>query len=710
MLKRERKKGILDELGRKPWGLAPTVKAWKKHRQESESQIMSNLDTKISQIEALIEAHCESEREFRENQPPHVKEVQKKKQHITILELARQAGVDPQGIDSLRKDFAQGVKVTGKIRKGYMWPKCRKTPKRGTFFQKEKLRTRPPDWMTNYNIQRLATQMKQLIAETKSEYVKEEDLNSQAVYAFGIQQGEPMRNEITSEIMAEEGIPLLKKLRGILDWREGNKESAAYEKIILPGHRDIEYLIKSGLQGCNHRYPIPSYSKKDVTKDIRRIQKNHNKGHVRKALEKKGKITKTTPYLSKIDWKAYFYQLAVSEEGKRNNPIAFWDPELGKYQVALSGVAQMGNLHSVYSACRLSSIIQRILNTVLGIPALIYIDDTIILAKSKKLSVFYTDRVEKFYRILGMDLSEKTETMDEESSIPILGLKYTRASKDTMIVEPTEKSRKKAEEAIARIEHAIEEGAGKGALTVEMMQETTGNLVWSLSPQNLGSKLGVAELYPWTQSKYLKKHVKRTAGRESLRKAVRNLKDKLRKKPHWKIQKEKPRRVVFTDASLEGDIVDLSVMGQFRETQEYTYWRKRFSKSLFENALNVKGSGIAIYELLAVAMARKLAQQAGKAGRYRWIYKIDNQNVIYWLVKGSSLINHRPLLRGLLNTVGKDAIEQETFCYIPSKLNPADFLTRKPGVPQTLQRQLISDSGIWEKLLEEIREGMQTAR
>ena len=500
MLKRERKKGILDELGRKPWGLAPTLEAWKKHRQESESQITSNLDTKISQIEALIEANSENEQKFRENQPPRVREVQKKKQHIAILELARQAGVDPQGIDSLRKDFAQGVKVTGKIRKGYMWPKRRRIPKKGTFFQKEGLRAKPPNWMSKYNIQRLATQMKKLIGDTKSEYVEEEDLNSQAVYAFGVQQGEFMRDEITNEIMMEEGIPLLKKLRGILDWREGNKESASYEKIILPGHRDIEYLIKSGLQGCNRRYPIPAYNKKDVTKDIRRIQKNYNKGHVRKALEKKGRIMKTAPYLSKIDWKAYFYQLAVSEEGKRNNPIAFWDPEVNKYQVALSGVAQMGNLHSVYSACRLSCIIQRILNTVLGIPALIYIDDTIILAKNKKLSVFYTDRVERFYRILGMDLSEKTETMDEESSIPILGLKYTRASSDAMIVEPTEKSRIKAEEAIAKIGHSIEDGAGRGALTVEMMQEATGNLVWSLSPQNLGSKLGVAELYQWTQS------------------------------------------------------------------------------------------------------------------------------------------------------------------------------------------------------------------
>ena len=706
MLKRERKKGILDELGRKPWGLAPTLKAWKKHRQESESQIMSNLDTKISQIEALIEANSENEQKFRENQPPHVGEVQKKKQHIAILELARQAGVDPQGIDSLRKDFAQGVKVTGKIRKGYMWPKRRRIPKKGTFFQKEGLRAKPPNWMSNYNIQRLATQMKKLIGDTKSEYVEEEDLNSQAVYAFGVQQGEFMRDEITNEIMMEEGIPLLKKLRGILDWREGNKESASYEKIILPGHRDIEYLIKSGLQGCNHRYPIPAYNKKDVAKDIRRIQKNYNKGHVRKALEKKGRIMKTTPYLSKIDWKAYFYQLAVSEEGKRNSPIAFWDPEVDKYQVALSGVAQMGNLHSVYSACRLSCIIQRILNTVLGIPALIYIDDTIILAKNKKLSVFCTDRVERFYRILGMDLSEKTETMDEESSIPILGLKYTRASSDAMIVEPTEKSRIKAEEAIAKIGHSIEDGAGRGALTVEMMQEATGNLVWSLSPQNLGSKLGVAELYPWTQSKYLKKNVKRMSGRESLRKTVGNLRSKLSNKPQWRIQKEKPRRVVFTDASLEGDTVDLSVLGQFRGTQEYTYWRKRFKKSSFEKALNVKGSGIANYELLAVAMARKFAQQTGNAGRYRWIYKIDNQNVIYWLVKGSSLISRRPLLRGLLKAIGKDAMEQETFCYIPSKLNPADFLTRKSDVPKALRRQLINDGGVWEQLLEEIREGL----
>ena len=185
---------------------------------------MSNLDTKISQIEALIEANSENEQKFRENQPPHVREVQKKKQHIAILELARQAGVDPQGIDSLRKDFAQGVKVTGKIRKGYMWPKRRRIPEKGTFFQKEGLRAKPPNWMSNYNIQRLATQMKKLIGDTKSEYVEEEDLNSQAVYAFGVQQGEFMRDEITNEIMMEEGIPLLKKLRGILDWREGNKE------------------------------------------------------------------------------------------------------------------------------------------------------------------------------------------------------------------------------------------------------------------------------------------------------------------------------------------------------------------------------------------------------------------------------------------------------------------------------------------------------
>ena len=54
MLRKEREKGIPDELGRKPWGLAPTLRAWKEHRQKGEDQIMSNLDAKINQIEVLI--------------------------------------------------------------------------------------------------------------------------------------------------------------------------------------------------------------------------------------------------------------------------------------------------------------------------------------------------------------------------------------------------------------------------------------------------------------------------------------------------------------------------------------------------------------------------------------------------------------------------------------------------------------------------------
>ena len=224
-----------------------------------------------------------------------------------------------------------------------------------------------------------------------------------------------MQNEAGEKCLFE-GHILKEKLRGILDWRSGNKVSSGKEQIYLPSHKNLEWTIREGLRTPGTpRVPMRQYGK-DVTKDVleeKRIrdQKPEKRKRKQKEVIKTGRKYRV-PRMGKIDWKGYFYQLAVDKP--HLNPIAYWSTKKKKYRYAWSRVAMMGNLHSVYGATRLSLAIQKIVNKALGIPAYIYIDDTIVLARSSWLMREYVKIVEDFYKFIGFELSPKTETMTKK--------------------------------------------------------------------------------------------------------------------------------------------------------------------------------------------------------------------------------------------------------------------------------------------------------
>ena len=66
----------------------------------------------------------------------------------------------------------------------------------------------------------------------------------------------------------------------------------------------------------------------------------------------------------------------------------------------------------------------RLINKIFGIPAIIYIDDTIIVCRPE-LQDIYEEIVTRFYTKLGFWVSlGKTETMSKELIVQVLGMNY----------------------------------------------------------------------------------------------------------------------------------------------------------------------------------------------------------------------------------------------------------------------------------------------
>ena len=59
----------------------------------------------------------------------------------------------------------------------------------------------------------------------------------------------------------------MKKLRCIVDWRDGNLLSPVDEKIELPSHSELCVIIESLLDEADVRSP-PLYFRKDIARDV----------------------------------------------------------------------------------------------------------------------------------------------------------------------------------------------------------------------------------------------------------------------------------------------------------------------------------------------------------------------------------------------------------------------------------------------------------
>lgn len=129
------------------------------------------------------------------------------------------------------------------------------------------------------------------------------------------------------------------------------------------------------------------------------------------------------------DFSKYYYQVSVSNKNRNFMAIAKPARLGGGWSYFRSSVCQFGSLSSVYGPLTLSEGVQAIVNTVLGLPGIVYIDDSRVACRPEVIDRA-SEVLGKLFRVLGLKESEDKEerdTIPEESDA---------AMQDFMTVEP----------------------------------------------------------------------------------------------------------------------------------------------------------------------------------------------------------------------------------------------------------------------------------
>ena len=130
------------------------------------------------------------------------------------------------------------------------------------------------------------------------------------------------------------------------------------------------------------------------------------------------------PAIGKKDFRKWFWQWAV--DVILDNTVAIFDAEVDKIRVFISPAAQFGNVHSIFVSCRIGEALVYGLCKLLKIPALIYIDDTIIVARESRLR-WYMEAADIIYRKFGIWMSEeKDESHLMTELLQVLGIGFLR--------------------------------------------------------------------------------------------------------------------------------------------------------------------------------------------------------------------------------------------------------------------------------------------
>jgi len=153
-----------------------------------EEKIIRELNEAVKLLEDLVdEFECE-EAAFKSKQPENVRRVQFNKKHVALVKLARCCGSKDT---TLLGDLRKGAPTTGPVGMGNHWKRKHIPVRKSKFLCKQKLRTKPPSFMTRYNLIRLEEQVEKLKAEIGMEELSSEELEKlpAPVYAFGTEQG-----------------------------------------------------------------------------------------------------------------------------------------------------------------------------------------------------------------------------------------------------------------------------------------------------------------------------------------------------------------------------------------------------------------------------------------------------------------------------------------------------------------------------------------
>jgi len=393
------------------------------------------------------------------------------------------------------------------------------------------------------------------------------------------------------------------------------------------------------------------------------------------------------PYQVKTDFSKYYWQLSVRNPEWNSGEI--WNPFELTWEIYLMCVHQFGNLHAVYDACRLSECLMCIVNVILEIPAIFYIDDMDAFPPRRE-SLLAKTLVCFFFAMVGLPLNAKCDMHTvTQRHIVMLGISHTICPGDLKL--KLHFSLQKVEKVVLAIRTALV-AIQDGNLTLRIVQQAVGSIVhmWSIKTQKSAMR-PLTWTYGWLSPPEFDRLVKQKKRLRELKCALNLVRIDLTTNPPERFieintQGSDPPLHVFTDAAdpkkpfiggcamISGTIHGFSI-----KVDKVPLWIKRRSH-------------IGIWEAMGVLMA--VISLGPLIRDNRVIFHIDNSGNTFSLSKGTC---HCEATAAVMQVIYENLERRNVhpyYAYINTRINPADQLSRlqcKQKI-EALVHKLVTDS------------------
>lgn len=527
-----------------------------------------------------------------------------------------------------------------------------------------------PDWMEDYVI----------------DAVRDAILEDQKLGRFI----EVRREELVAPPMLAFGLDQTTKIRQIADERTKNDYSAFPERIKLSGVRHIREAIIAFAADVGTEDHVLSAASTQTTRGmyericaqserrklgcaagkLENIAPAFSKGIREKASNlkslTKGHGSGLLPHLATKDWKKAYFQVGIDTPG--NNPVKVWDNAKGCWRIFLACVLNMGNLHSVPSWCRIAEFNMFVMESLLWVPCLTYIDDSTLVSSASDIEDCAAC-FDELSKALGLVRSPKVEsnmiTLVEKAP-KILGIVSERHEDRFSLKVPEEK----LDSVIKRCGEVVKATIEKNA-SYKQVAKVVGDTCYILCSGTDRAGIQILRpVFPLLVKENFDLMIKRRMSRRILISTMR--KTQLLPKnyePTRICQKRayRPRVWLYTDASSNGSASHGPRAGATLITEE--------GALLFTFTDDLPpDKSIDFYEAAAVQLALRTFPEELRGRRV--VVNVDNTVDCYAFVKAS----HRNLETALLITMiilDMKALDISPFLtYVLSELNIADWTTR----------------------------------
>lgn len=384
------------------------------------------------------------------------------------------------------------------------------------------------------------------------------------------------------------------------------------------------------------------------------------------------------PVFGKLDLFQAYLQLGVADPSR--NLFQCWSTEKQDFVYGRSNALSFGNVHSVYGfVASISELINKVINEILMIPALVYIDDIIFCATPPLLEV-YMDAIRRMLALAGIAVApEKCETAPREVPIEILGIMFESHDDRVEIFlgdKKVERISKKIDETTAALDEVELEPKTDTADLFHQLEEVSGLFIHATFWRNV--KRGV----PLTRMVYdlisnrktFPTRIKSKEKLQSVKLMLTAMKEEIAEQKHMIIRKSlaaRKRVHIMTDASCSSDDVAFGGI-LFNEDGSSSAFSLHAKQN--ELPMNLRRASILVYELIAVKIAQVLFRKAFQDASV--VAHCDNAGATYGLVKGALKC---PLATSIVVDIGNTTINNEDlvyYAYINTHANPSDACTR----------------------------------